>query len=165
MSFQLGSEIPVAHVLTPLLGHRPLEAATSPGTPGIQPRLGLDARAWVKAVFSGCPWLPSAGGWGQGVSAEKPHQLSRGADLSLVTVGFRWTLAKGFLGKEEQFQFGLVPRVSCVTRLLLGPPPLQPCDGPLLKLGLELGVVSRPISPSTVTHCHLTCSRQGAEWA
>lgn len=37
------------------------------------------------------------------------RQLSRGADLSLVTVGFRWTLAKGFLGREEQFQFAGCP--------------------------------------------------------
>lgn len=76
------------------------------------------------------------------------RQLSRGADLSLVTVGFRWTLAKGFLGKEEQFQFGLVPWLSWAIRLLLGPSPLllEP-SGPLLKPGIELGVVSRPVSP------------------
>lgn len=29
------------------------------------------------------------------------HQLRRGADLSLVTVGFSWTWAKGFLEEKN----------------------------------------------------------------
>lgn len=46
-------------------------------------------------------------------------QLSRGADLSLVTVGFSWTLAKGFLRREECRQFGtgaLGKRTTQATR-------------------------------------------------
>lgn len=44
-------------------------------------------------------------GWGrQWVWAS--HQPRMGADLSLVTVGFSWTLVKGFLRREEEM--GLV---------------------------------------------------------
>lgn len=47
-----------------------------------------------------CAWAgqegPGGQRWGLG------HQLRRGADLSLVTVGFSWTLAKGFLKKERR---------------------------------------------------------------
>lgn len=35
------------------------------------------------------------------------RQLRRGADLSLVTVGFSWTLAKGFLRREEKGGFSV----------------------------------------------------------
>lgn len=31
---------------------------------------------------------------------QRGRQLRTGADLSLVTVGFSWTLVKGFLGRE-----------------------------------------------------------------
>lgn len=90
------------------------------------------------------------------------HQLSRGADLSLVTVGFRWTLAKGFLGKEEQFQFGLVPWLSRAIRLLLGRPATR-ARWPTLETRVGSWVSSQdPLAPSTATHCHLPCSRQGS---
>lgn len=40
-----------------------------------------------------------------GSGCRRGHQLRRGADLSLVTVGFSWTLAKGFLRRGEKSGF------------------------------------------------------------
>lgn len=41
-----------------------------------------------------------------GSGCRRGHQLRRGADLSLVTVGFSWTLAKGFLDGSRLWQSG-----------------------------------------------------------
>lgn len=41
------------------------------------------------------------GGEGQGQRVQRGRQLRTGADLSLVTVRFSWTLVKGFLRREE----------------------------------------------------------------
>lgn len=47
---------------------------------------GLTCGVWARAGGSGC---------------RRGRQLRTGADLSLVTVGFSWTLVKGFLRREE----------------------------------------------------------------
>lgn len=66
--------------------------------------------------------------WGLG------RQLRRGADLSLVTVGFSWTLAKGFLRREEKSGFsvgGTLCHLGCPTPR--GPP--SPKEGPASEPG------------------------------
>lgn len=60
------------------------------------------------------------GGEGRGQRVQRGHQLRTGADLSLVTVGFSWTLVKGFLRREES---GLsTPRAPACRQHPPGPP-------------------------------------------
>lgn len=95
-----------------------------------------------------------------GSGCRRGGQLRSGADLSLVTVGFSWTLAKGFLGRGEKSHFSGFQERRCVLPCGCGqhqPPPLPPVSLPAQSWGWwrprlqgQLSLSAPPSAPKPV---------------
>ena len=108
----------------------------------------------------GCRAGQGGGEGPTGSGCRRGGQLRSGADLSLVTVGFSWTLAKGFLGRGEKSHFSGFQERCCVLPCGCGqhqPPPPPPVSLPAQSWGWwrprlqgQLSLSAPPSAPKPV---------------
>ena len=109
---------------------------------------------------TGCRAGQGGGEGPTGSGCRRGGQLRSGADLSLVTVGFSWTLAKGFLGRGEKSHFSGFQERCCVLPCGCGqhqPPPPPPVSLPAPSWGWwrprlqgQLSLSAPPSAPKPV---------------